>query len=289
MAATMMNVFFTREWRRSTRAAAIASLGAFVMSLSPLHSAAQRVEIIAHRGASHDAPENTIAAVHEAWKQSSDTLEIDIHLTGDNRLLVIHDATTRRTTGVDLKVSETPLEKLRELDAGLWKGQQWKGEKLPVLEEILPLVPDGKRIFIEIKSGLETLPEFKRVIANSPLKPEQMVVIGFSYETMAAVKRDLPALEVYWLSSFQKDKESGQFRPAISELIRKAKQAGFEGLNLSYRGPLNAKTISEIKAAGLKAYVWTVNDADVARAMAEGGIDGITTDRPAWIREQLKH
>jgi glycerophosphoryl diester phosphodiesterase len=270
------------------RAAAIAVLASLLMSFSHPSAAAPAVEIIAHRGASHDAPENTLAAAREAWKQSADALEIDIHLTGDNRLLVIHDATTKRTTGVDLKVSETPLEKLRQLDAGLWKGEPWKGEKLPVLEEVLPLVPPGKRIFIEIKSGLETLPELKRVLAASPLKPAQMVVIGFSYETMAAVKRDFPALEVYWLSSFKEDKQTGAFQPSISELIEKAKQAGFEGLNLSFRGPLDAQSIAEIKAAGLKAFVWTVNDADVARALVQAGIDGITTDRPEWLREQLK-
>src|SRR5262245_24153707 len=99
------------------------------------------LEIIAHRGASHDAPENTVASFQEAWRQKADSAELDIQLTKDGRIVVLHDSTTKRTTGTDLKVSEQTLAELRKLDAGSWKGEKFKGEKLPTLAEMLATAP----------------------------------------------------------------------------------------------------------------------------------------------------
>ena len=108
--------------------------------------------IIAHRGASFDAPENTLAAVNLAWQQNADAVEVDVHLSRDGHLFVIHDADTRRTTGLDRKVAQLKLPQLPRHDAGRWKGAQWRGEKIPTLDEVLATVPRGKKIFIEIKS-----------------------------------------------------------------------------------------------------------------------------------------
>ncbi|HSG69711.1 MAG TPA: glycerophosphodiester phosphodiesterase family protein, partial [Planctomycetaceae bacterium] len=108
------------------------------------------VEIIAHRGASYDAPENTLASVNLAWEQNADAVEIDIWLTSDNQIVLMHDKTPKRYGGPDTLVSEMTLEQLRALDVGAWKDPRWKGEKAPLLSEVLPLVPAGKRLFIEI-------------------------------------------------------------------------------------------------------------------------------------------
>jgi glycerophosphoryl diester phosphodiesterase len=289
MAAEMTSIFVPAVKRLTlVLVFALAAPGSLFMAPSLRSAPVPPVEIIAHRGASHDAPENTLASARKAWDQAADALEIDIHLTSDGKLLVIHDASTKRTSGVDLKISQSSAEQLRRLDAGRWKGKEWEGEKYPLLEEVLPLVPPGKRIFIEIKCGAEALPELKRVLTSSTLQPDQVVLIGFSYPTMVEARRAFPQVQAYWLSSFETDKETGALRPAIAELIEKAKQAGFDGLNLSFKGPLNAESIAEIKRAGLKAFVWTVNDPAVARSLAGAGIDGITTDRPAWLREQLR-
>jgi glycerophosphoryl diester phosphodiesterase len=110
------------------------------------------VEIIAHRGASFDAPENTRAAVDLAWQQNADAAEIDIHVSRDGEIVVIHDDNTRRTTGLDAEVAALSLEELKKLDAGIWKGLQFAGESIPTLDEILALIPPGRRLFIEIKS-----------------------------------------------------------------------------------------------------------------------------------------
>src|SRR5438034_6344625 len=110
------------------------------------------MKIIAHRGASHDAPENTLAAVHLAWQQNADAVEIDVHLSKDGKLVVIHDATTKRTCGVSHKVRELTLAELKSLDAGKWKGRQWVGETIPTLDEVLDIVPKGRGLVIEMKS-----------------------------------------------------------------------------------------------------------------------------------------
>jgi glycerophosphoryl diester phosphodiesterase len=244
------------------------------------------VEIIAHRGASHDAPENTLAAFKLGWEQQAEAVELDISLSKDGHVIVLHDADTRRTTGADHKVSQASLAELQSLDAGSWKGPQWKGEKIPMLSDAVALVPEGRRLFIEIKCGPEVLPALERVISASGKRPGQLVIIGFGYDTMQAAKKLLPRHEVYWLVSPKK--ESQGRLPTVEEMVRKAKAASLDGLNLNFQFPMDPGFVAKVREAGLKLYAWTVNDAKIARRLAEAGVDGITTDRPAWLREQLK-
>src|SRR5262249_38764427 len=100
-----------------------------------------RMEIIAHRGASHDAPENTLAAMRLAWAQGADAIECDVHLARDGELVVVHDPDARRTTGVALEVARASVAELQQLDAGRWKDARFAGEKIPTLDEVLALVP----------------------------------------------------------------------------------------------------------------------------------------------------
>jgi glycerophosphoryl diester phosphodiesterase len=246
------------------------------------------VEIIAHRGASHDAPENTLSAFKLGWQQNADGVELDIYLSKDGKIVVMHDATTKRTAGADKKIVEQTLDELRALDAGSWKGAQWKGEKIPTLDEVLAIIPPGKRLVIEIKCGPEILPELQRVIQASGRKNEGLVIIGFGYETMKQAKQLFPAIPVLYLASFKKDNDTGAISPTIASLIKKAQEAHLDGLNLSYTGPLSEEAVQSIKNAGLQIYVWTVDDADAAQRLVKSGVQGITTNRPLWLREQLK-
>ena len=243
------------------------------------------VEIIAHRGASDDAPENTVAAFQLGWEQKADACELDIRLTRDGRIVAIHDITTRRTAGVARRVSAQALEKLRTLDAGSWKGAQWKGERIPTLEEILATVPDGKRLFVEIKCGAEVLPEIERVLNTSGKHARQLALIGFHFATMKQAKERFPHSEIYWIASPKK--WSRGKRPSADTLITRAKSANLDGLDLDRRFAIDEEFVSRVKNAGLKLCVWTVNDVKLARKLAALGVDGITTNRPLWLREQL--
>ena len=129
-----------------------------------------KAEIIAHRGASYLAPENTLASTLLAWKLKADAVEVDVYLSKDNRIVVIHDRTTKRTSGVNLNVAQTTAEELRQLDVGRFKNKKYAGEKIPFLEEIIATVPPKKKLYVEVKCGPEIVPLLKQVIEQSGKK-----------------------------------------------------------------------------------------------------------------------
>src|SRR6187399_1261740 len=109
------------------------------------------VELIAHRGESADAPENTLAAFRLAWERKVPAIELDVHLTKDGRLAVCHDFDTKRCAGVACKIRESLWDELKDLDVGQRFNPKFTGEKLPLLDDVLATIPDGARCFIEIK------------------------------------------------------------------------------------------------------------------------------------------
>lgn len=244
------------------------------------------VEIIAHRGASADAPENSLSAMKLAWEQGADAIELDLWLSKDGKLIVFHDADTKRIGGVDRKITDYTLAEAAQIDVGAWKSPKFAGERMPTLESILATVPAGKRAVLELKSGQEIVPELVRAVRASGRKREQIVIISFNHEGLAESRRQLPEHEHFFLHGYKKDK-AGEF-PKLEPLIEKAKAAGYHGLNLHFDWPIDAAFVARLKKEGLKCLVWTVNDAAVARRMVEAGVVAITTDRPAWLREQLK-
>jgi glycerophosphoryl diester phosphodiesterase len=244
------------------------------------------VEIIGHRGASFDAPENTLASFKLGYQQKADADELDIYLTRDGKIVVMHDASTARTAGVSNQLAAATFDELRRLDVGQWGKWQGKGfsEKIPALSEVLPLIPKGRRLFIEIKCGPEVLPELGRVLKRAGKKPEQTVLIGFGYDTMKQAKAAFPHLQVLWLAGA--DSKTKKYLP-VDELIRKAKAANLDGLDLESGFPMDSAFVKQVHAAGLKLYTWTVDDPELARKEAAAGVEGITTNRPGWLREQL--
>jgi glycerophosphoryl diester phosphodiesterase len=247
------------------------------------------VEIIAHRGASHDAPENTLAAVQLAWKQGADAVEFDVYLSKDGQIVVIHDKDTKRTAGVDKPVVEQTLEQLRMLDVGKWKDASFTGEKIPTLSELLATVPVGKRVFIEVKCGPEIIPALKRDIAAAKLKPEQTAIISFSADVVAAAKKELPALKAYWIVSLGSAKKKPKKEWTPEALVARAKKIAADGLDLSADAEITPPFIQKATEAGLPAYVWTVNDAELGKRMIKAGVVGITTNRPGWLRDRLEN
>ena len=241
-------------------------------------------EIIGHRGGAHDAPENTLPAFKLALEQGADAIELDIHLTKDGRLAVIHDSTTRRTAGAKHKVGETPLAALQQLDAGAWKDARWRGTRIPELAEVLAILPAGKRVYIELKCGAVALGELGRVMAASGRAPEQMVLIGFDFALMAEAKRRHPEQKVCWIV----EPSQGLFTttPRVEELVKRGVEGKFDGLFLSRKFPLDAGFVAKLKAAGLPTYVWTVNDPALAKRLIAAGVAGLCTDRPAWLRAE---
>jgi glycerophosphoryl diester phosphodiesterase len=245
------------------------------------------MEIIAHRGASHDAPENTLASVCLGWSQGADAVEVDVRQSRDGHIVVIHDAHTRRTAGVKRRVGAQTLDELRALDVGLWKHPRYAEEQVPTLEEVIQTVPPGKRVFVEIKSGPECLPQFVDAVKHAGKPLSQVLPIGFDLTTMKLVKWALPECEVAWVQGFRRNWRGG-WQPTAEKLITLAKEAGLDALDLGGRGPVNQSFAAKVHAAGLKLYIWTVDSPAKAMRLAAVGVDGITTNRPGWLREKLE-
>jgi glycerophosphoryl diester phosphodiesterase len=244
--------------------------------------------LIAHRGESHDAPENTLAAINLAWQRGDLAAEIDVHLTRDGRIIICHDEDTQRTAVRRLVVKEHTAEELRQLDVGSWKDARFAGERLPLLDEVLATIPAGNILFIEVKIGPEAIPELKRCIQRAGKSPEQTIIIAFDANTVREAKKQLPQLKLCWLAEQERDERTGRWTPTVDELIRNAKLAGGGGLDLGANDSIDAAFVKAIHDADLEVYVWTVDDPTRARALAAAGVDGITSNRAAWLREQLK-
>lgn len=237
-------------------------------------------EIIAHRGASYLAPENTVAAANLAWELNADAVEVDIYLTKDNRVVAIHDKTTKRTCSgkKSMKVAETPSMVLRELDAGVWKNEKYKGEKIPFLSEIIETIPPQKTLVVEIKCGSEVLPHLKRVVENSG-KQEQIVFIAFGWDTILDTKKVFPENKCYWLSSV---------KIGLKNKMEQAAEKGLEGVNLNHK-IIDEDVMKMAAENNLEVLTWTVDEPDEAERLAKLGVAGITTNRPGWMREQLDY
>ncbi len=241
--------------------------------------AAGPLEVIAHRGASHLAPENTLASVKLAWELGADVVEVDVHLTKDRRIMAIHDPTTLRTSGTDLAVAETPSSRLRELDVGGHKHPAFAGERIPFLEEVLATIPDDRRLFIEVKSGPEILPALNETIIRSD-KRSQVALIGFDLATMKAAKEIMPDVPAHWLCDKKVWASSG------GSLVKAAKDNGLDGMNVHWSG-VTWRFTRLVRKAGLKLYAWTVDNAADADRLNGLGVDGITTNRPGWLKKRI--
>jgi len=247
----------------------------------------QQVPVIAHRGESFDAPENTLASFGLAWDRNDDTVETDIHLTSDGQLIISHDPDTKRIAGQPLVIKDTPLATLKKLDAGGWKGSKWAGEKYPTLDEVLKQMPPGKRIFVEIKIGPEAVEPLAKSIEAVHRPAQDIVIISFNIDSVRAAKARFKDHQVYYLVSQKQDKQTQAWTPTTEEMIAKAKEAGADGLDINAKPCVNADVVKQAHAAGLKLLVWTIDDVDLAKSMRDMGVDGITTNRAAWMREQL--
>ena len=167
----------------------------------------KQVENVAHRGATAYAPENTIAGFDLAVEMKADYIEIDLQRSKDGELVIIHDTTVDRTTDGTGKVGDLPLEQLRSLDAGSWKGEQFAGEQIPTFEEILDRYHGKVGILIELKAP-ELYPGIEEQVAAILIernldKPqnEKIIIQSFNFESMKKMDQLLPKIPIGVLTS----------------------------------------------------------------------------------------
>ncbi|MCK5843371.1 MAG: hypothetical protein KAG97_01605 [Victivallales bacterium] len=228
------------------------------------------MKIIAHRGASVFAPQNTMPAFEEGWRCGSDGVEMDLHLTADGKIAVIHDFSTENLTDGEMVVAESTMSELKSLDAGVVTGDEWAGTLIPELSEVLAVAPSGKELVLELKSGAEILPALTDCIKRSNVSESDIVVISFN-DSIFEVKNYLPNARCYFLES---DPEK------LDASLAKSAEAGLTGLDLAWK-LIDASVMDSAKSAGLDIYVWTVDDVDIAKKMRDFGVSALTTNTPA--------
>ena len=244
--------------------------------------------IIAHRGASFDAPENTLAAFQLAWEQGADGIEGDFMLAADRRIVCFHDRDTKRIAGEKHIIKETSFHELQSLDVGRWKGDRWRGERIASLEQVLAVVPAGKRIVVELKDGPEIVEPLAVVLAQATIAAEHVLIISLVDETIAECKRQLPHVNRHWLSGYDQD-TSGRWRPTADEVIAAIQRVGAAGFGSQSKPEhFDAEFVQQLRAAGIDEFhVWTVDEVETARFYERLGAWGITTNRPGFIRAEL--
>lgn len=236
-------------------------------------------QIIAHRGASYLAPENTLASVRLGFALDADAVEVDVHLSADNRIMVIHDADSKRTGEKPGKViRETHSDELRKINVGGWKDAKFQGEKIPFIEEVLEIVPEGKLLIIELKSSSEIVTYLQEAIVKSGIQ-KQLILISFDKEAIIKAKSLMPDIPAYWLLHNYKNY-------SLTQAIEIAKTNNLQGLNVHFK-LVDQEFMKRMKSANLDVYVYTVNDPKDAKKLSDLEVKGITTDRPGFLRDNL--
>jgi glycerophosphoryl diester phosphodiesterase len=226
--------------------------------------------VIAHRGASGHAPENTLAAFRRAIALGATFIETDLQLSRDARFVAIHDDTVNRTTNGQGKVHELTLADLRRLDAGSWFGSEFTGERIPTLEEILEFSRKNDAVFyLELKPTGSWGGEHALIgsLRNTG-EIARTVVISFDAGVLEALRRIEPTLMTGLLFDGQID------RP-----LERAVEVGAR--QLAVRGDLvTPALLAQARNKDLQLVCWTVNQPAHMRMLIEAGVDGIMTDYP---------
>lgn len=252
----------------------------------PLDSLIPRGEtlVIAHRGASGTAPENTLPAVQKALEMGADMVEIDVHLSQDGQVMVIHDHTLDKTTNGTGLVSMSSSTEIQELDAGSWFDTAYAGTKVPTLEEVITVVDGKARLLIEVKKGEKYYEGIEDTILSLIHRygaSEWCVLQSFHdhvIENFKALNTELPVHKLIVgpvpLSPFLYD---GKLR-----LGGIAKYKEYAGINMK-KGYAKKGLVSRIHQQGQTTFVWTVNQPDKMRELIEIGVDGIITNHPEYF------
>jgi glycerophosphoryl diester phosphodiesterase len=225
------------------------------------------VAVTAHRGASTAAPENTMAAFRAAMAAGADYAELDVQLTRDRRIVVLHDADLMRMGGEPRRVATSTLAELQVVDVGRRTGPAFAGERVPTLEDVIDAVRGRMKLNVELKYNVpdpELAPAVVELLRRKDFL-DHAVITSLDYAALRQVRALEPRLRTGHIVT-----------AGIGDLTRS--QADFLSLNAARATPL---LIRRARAAGKQVHVWTVNDPDVMLRMIERGVDNVITDDPA--------
>jgi glycerophosphoryl diester phosphodiesterase len=234
----------------------------------------KQVAVTAHRGSSVVAPENTLSAISQAIEDGADYAEIDVQLTADSAVVVIHDVDLRRVAGITRRVSEMTLAELRELDVGSWFSPEFAGERLPTLQEAVDLARGRIKLNIELKTTGDPQGLAGRVVALVDRNgfADECVITSLNGAAVRAVKQLNPDLLVGFIVATA----IGDPTRMPVDLLAVSTQFLSPGLIRSAHG------------RGMEVHVWTVNTRRRMWEMIERDVDNIMTDYPPRLIEVLE-
>jgi len=237
---------------------------------------------IAHRGASGHAPENTLAAFVLAADMGADAIELDVHLSADGEVVVIHNDTVEATTDGSGRVSHMTRRELQALDAGSWFDPRYAGERIPTLQEVFEAVGHRVAINIEIKveagyHPVEQEAETVRLIEDGGMV-DRVIVSSFSPLSLRRVYRLNPRIPLGFLHA----RGEPRFLPALLHQF----YAPFAALHPHFR-LVDEPYLAAARRRGQRVNAWTVNDAQDMRALRDLGVDGIITNYPDMLSDVL--
>ena len=243
---------------------------------------AERPLNYAHRGASHDAPGNTLAAFLLAAELGADGIELDVHLSKDGEAVVIHDFSLEATTDGQGQVRDHTLAELRELDAGSWFDAACAGQRIPTLQEVVDTV--GHRLLINIELKTKNLrdeglvAEVVRIVEDSNLS-DRVVISSFNPIVLRWVRKANPTIPLGLLYTAE---QSLIMRHAWFRHILQP-----EALHPHY-SLVDSKYAGWARARGYRLHVWTADDPGIMRELIQNGVDIIITNRPDRLGEILR-
>jgi glycerophosphoryl diester phosphodiesterase len=251
---------------------ALIILGGYAVSRSIDEEA--DVEIIAHRGASGAAPENTMASFQRAIVDKADWIELDVQENADDVIVVVHDSDFLKVARSNLKVWNATNESLRDLDIGSWYASEYSNQRVPTLRQALELAKDKLGVVIELKyyghdRNLES--RVADIVEQTGMESDIMIM-SLKIDGL----RKVVALRPAWTRGLLNT-------ASIGDLTRL--DLNFLALNSS---AASAAMINQAHKQGIKVYVWTINDPVQMSVMMSRGIDGIITDEPALARQVME-
>jgi len=240
---------------------------------------APSLRVVAHRG-NHDtntAPENSCAAVQAAWRTEPYAVEIDVRLTADDRMVIIHDGHTGPVAGLDMIVAESTLDELRLLDILGRDRTQAPGFRIATFDEIVATMPDEGVLYVDLKEGPAGAERLIALFKKRALPPERFLFIGFDAGVMAAFGKAFPGHTTLLLLE----------AAALATAIDAACGTGVDGIDIEAAAGFDAAFVNQAESAGFSVHAWGVNTPDAATAMRTSGVASMTTDRPAWLQTFL--
>ena len=219
--------------------------------------------VVAHRGASSLAPENTLSSVRKALEIGAKMIEVDVHTTLDGEIVVMHDADVSRTTNGSGVISEMSYSRIAQLDAGSWFGPEFRGEGVPALDEVLSTVRGRSVLCIEIKRAYpkEVL---EKVLKHGLL--DDVVIFDFDHQRLRELRSE--EADVCTLAL-------GVDSASLTNIERE----GFDALGASF-SKANEELVERAHEIGMAVFVYTVDDVDRMRRLIEIGVDGIISNKP---------